>query len=118
MTATSPERITCACGSRKTPYRDKCLSCERERRRLARKNDPENVRNRERMKRRTTDAKKKRARDTANDAVRRGKIDRQPCEQCGNAGAQMHHDDYDKPLAVRWLCRRHHAELHRRSAAT
>ena len=38
---------------------------------------------------------------------------RQPCEVCGNAKAQAHHDDYGKPLDVRWLCTTHHAEWHR-----
>jgi len=32
---------------------------------------------------------------------------------CGGK-AQMHHDDYDKPTDVRWLCKEHHIELHNR----
>ena len=24
-----------------------------------------------------------------------------------------HHEDYGRPLAVRWLCPAHHAEIHR-----
>src|SRR5262245_57418077 len=39
--------------------------------------------------------------------LKRGKIKRQPCEVCGST-AQMHHDDYSRPLEVRWLCRPHH----------
>lgn len=46
-----------------------------------------------------------------NEAVRHGRIQPQPCEQCG-AKAQAHHDDYTKPLDVRWLCTKHHAEHH------
>ena len=45
--------------------------------------------------------------------VRRGKIKRLPCEICGAEPAEGHHDDYDKPLEVRWLCFRHHRELHK-----
>jgi hypothetical protein len=47
--------------------------------------------------------------------LKRGKLTRQPCEVCG-AVAQMHHDDYSKPLEVRWLCRGHHLEHHRAEA--
>ena len=50
-------------------------------------------------------------RKTAN-AIRDGKLKRQPCEKCGKK-AQAHHDDYSKPLDVRWLCPEHHAEHHR-----
>jgi hypothetical protein len=46
-------------------------------------------------------------------AIRAGKLTRQPCEVCGHAKAQAHHDDYGKPLDVRWLCTTHHAEWHR-----
>ena len=37
---------------------------------------------------------------------------RGPCEVCGTAKTHGHHDDYDKPLTVRWLCGPHHRELH------
>ncbi|WP_126974643.1 hypothetical protein [Frigidibacter oleivorans] len=46
-------------------------------------------------------------------ALRRGLIQKQPCEVCGAAKVDAHHDRYDS-LAVRWLCRRHHARLHSR----
>lgn len=52
------------------------------------------------------------ARAKARQALRRGQLERQPCEVCGEH-AEMHHDDYSKPLEVRWLCKRHHAEHHR-----
>lgn len=42
----------------------------------------------------------------------RGKLIAQPCEGCG-AKAEKHHDDYAKPLQVRWLCRRCHLAEHR-----
>ena len=43
-------------------------------------------------------------------AVRRGDLARSPCEVCGEVRAQAHHDDYSKPLDVRWLCFRCHRE--------
>ncbi len=45
-------------------------------------------------------------------AIRSGKLTRQPCEKCGNPRSEAHHDDYSKPLAVRWLCFKHHREHH------
>jgi hypothetical protein len=57
--------------------------------------------------------KKDIARSYAGVYKRRGKLIPQSCEVCGSAEAQMHHDDYDRPLAVRWLCRTHHMALHK-----
>ena len=44
--------------------------------------------------------------------LRAGRMIRQPCELCGEVKVDGHHDDYDKPLEVRWLCRVHHVQLH------
>lgn len=44
-------------------------------------------------------------------ALEEGTIERAPCEECGTE-AEAHHDDYSKPLAVRWLCRKHHRQWH------
>lgn len=57
--------------------------------------------------------KKANVRSYANQYLKRGLIKRQPCEYCASDFAQMHHDNYDKPLDVRWLCRYHHLELHK-----
>lgn len=35
-----------------------------------------------------------------------------PCEVCGDEDTQRHHDDYNKPEEVRFLCRRDHANWH------
>ena len=51
------------------------------------------------------------ARSYAGVYKRRGKLTPQTCEEC-DAPAEMHHDDYGKPLKVRWLCRTHHLDLH------
>ena len=46
------------------------------------------------------------------DALRKKLLVRQPCEECGAEKAEAHHDDYAKPLEVRWLCRSHHRQHH------
>ena len=46
-------------------------------------------------------------------AIRDGKLIKQPCEVCGEIKVDGHHDNYEKPLEVRWLCRKHHAEHHK-----
>jgi len=44
-------------------------------------------------------------------------LEKQPCEVCGATKVEAHHDDYTKPLEVRWLCKRHHSEVHTKSEA-
>lgn len=60
----------------------------------------------------TANPEKKLAHDLVHRAIRDGVIAPCPCEVCG-AKAEAHHDDYSKPLDVRWLCRRHHAQFHK-----
>jgi hypothetical protein len=48
-----------------------------------------------------------------NNAVRDGRLIRAGCEVCGVADADAHHDDYSRPLVVRWLCGVHHKQWHR-----
>jgi hypothetical protein len=45
-------------------------------------------------------------------ALKRGLIIQEPCQECGALDAEAHHDDYDKPMCVRWLCRLHHRRFH------
>lgn len=47
-------------------------------------------------------------------ALRKGLLIKKPCEKCGAEKVEAHHDDYKKPLSVRWLCRDHHDELHKK----
>jgi hypothetical protein len=58
------------------------------------------------------DPEKEAARRAVLYAVRTGKLVRQPCEKCGETPAEGHHDDYSKPLEVRWLCPTHHDAHH------
>jgi hypothetical protein len=49
-------------------------------------------------------------------AVRDGKLHKQPCWVCG-LSAVAHHPDYDRPLDVVWLCQPHHKQAHALVAA-
>ena len=51
------------------------------------------------------------ARYTLGNAIRDGRIKRMPCEVCGGF-AEGHHEDYSRPLDVRWLCFAHHRAEH------
>lgn len=128
-------KLVCECGEC-----SRCKS--RERMRLQRERDPEHVRALDRARYRRDKAKRRAAMDAyhaANrervngikrqyiernpekrkahlvvaSALRSGRLVKQPCEECGSTvRVHGHHDDYSKPLEVRWLCPQHHAELH------
>lgn len=53
-----------------------------------------------------------RARSYAGTYMRRGLLTKQPCRVCGDPNSQMHHPDYNDPLRVEWLCKKHHRDLH------
>lgn len=52
------------------------------------------------------------AQQRVNRWISNGYIKKQPCEVCGSEPAHAHHDDYTRPLVVRWLCPVHHSEWH------
>ncbi len=60
---------------------------------------------------------KRSAHQRAYSAIRYGKLEKKPCEVCGSNVVHAHHDDYSKPLDVRWLCPKHHSEHHHRRQA-
>ena len=65
-------------------------------------------------KRNKTNPLKTKARRDVNHAICRQKLNRLPCEVCGNKNSHAHHEDYSKPLEIRWLCQKHHSEVHRK----
>jgi len=54
-----------------------------------------------------------RAQNALNNALRDGKVDRQPCQLCATRDSvHAHHRDYARPLDVTWLCARCHHRMH------
>lgn len=45
-------------------------------------------------------------------AIKKGILKRKPCSVCDNIKSDAHHFDYNRPLEVIWLCRKHHRLLH------
>ena len=48
-----------------------------------------------------------------NYAVRAGHMEKGACAVCGSPKTEGHHEDYNSPLDVIWLCRTHHGYVHR-----
>lgn len=90
----------CACGQPRPTKRGYCNACFARYMRDYRKDHPLN--------------EQQRLRDNARAYLRvyiqRGKVDKGPCEVCGNAEAQPHHVDYKQPLDVLWRCSEHRLE--------
>lgn len=73
----------------------------------------ENEREGERRRRAQWSPERKRAAILVGCARQSRRLIPQPCEVCGTRKQiDAHHDDYSKPLDVRWLCRSHHRQHH------
>lgn len=57
---------------------------------------------------------KYKATSLVNYSIKTGKLYPEPCVVCGTTkNICAHHDDYAKPLNVRWMCSAHHHQWHR-----
>lgn len=104
-------------------YVNKCRECTKKSVAKHRLNNLDKIRayDRERGNRQSSDylkdcrrkfPNKYRATTMVNNATRSGKLFMEPCEVCGAKKTVGHHDDYLKPLNVRWLCQAHHKQWH------
>jgi ribosomal protein S27AE len=62
---------------------------------------------------RAEDSRRVVAHSAVSRAIREGRLDRNPCVRCGEAKSVAHHEDYDKPLEVMWLCQPCHKQRHK-----
>lgn len=61
---------------------------------------------------READRRRSAAHSAVSRAIRSGTLVRQPCVMCGDVKSVGHHEDYDKPLEVVWLCQACHVRHH------
>lgn len=61
--------------------------------------------------------KKHKARQKLRNALRDERIEKSSCAVCNSINSEAHHYlGYEYPLIVRWYCKKHHMELHRKYA--
>lgn len=60
------------------------------------------------IKWRRENPEKYRAQTLVGNALRDGRLLKEPCLLCGSPYVHAHHEDYSQPLNVIWLCPRHH----------
>jgi hypothetical protein len=110
----------CQCGNPfRKGYKDYCAECKRNKESEWRAKNPKRLKEirkkaDEIQKSKPDDWLKKACRRRTRTAVANAELTRKPCEVCGDNTVDAHHDDYTRPLDVRWLCRKHHVEHHRK----
>jgi len=62
---------------------------------------------------RKQDSRRSAAHSAVSRAIRKGDLVRACCERCGNPKSVAHHEDYDAPLNVTWLCQPCHKQRHK-----
>jgi len=110
--------------SRNDGYDRRCLECAARYLKILRERDT--VSNRKYFENRTIwmrkwinspgEKKKQKARKLVRQALLNKELIKMPCGVCESPDVHAHHDDYSKPLEVKWLCPLHHKRLHRRKA--
>jgi hypothetical protein len=96
------ESDKCKCGNKRAPSARYCLTCKAAYMREWRKSHPL-----------TKEAKKKSScRSLSRYYLKVGRLTQKDCEKCGAEEVERHHDDYDDPLNVRFMCRPCHLAFH------
>jgi hypothetical protein len=62
---------------------------------------------------RAEDKRRQKAHSAVSKALRQGALLKEPCCRCGNEKSVAHHDDYDRPLDIMWLCQPCHKQRHK-----
>ena len=123
-----------SCKSEKMPgdfyagVKSRCKECHKAAMKIRRLTDPK-VQEYERQRSKTPERQKHiaktskkwrekhpdayRAHTALNNALRDGRIQKQPCAICGTSNrVHAHHSDYARPLDVKWLCAKCHHRIH------
>lgn len=107
----------CPCGAERAPNQPYfCASCKAEdsRKWRAIHRTPQEELDRLKQERDEYQEFKRSVRKVTQYYIKTGIIVKQSCEVCAvNEDVEAHHDDYNKPMEVRWLCRKHHLEHHK-----
>lgn len=104
-------------------YLNKCKECTKHDANVHRKSNLERIREYDRKRGNRQSAsyaeeykrrfpEKVAAQTKARNAIRDGKLKKQPCFMCGSIKVEAHHPDYSKPLDVIWLCPACHKGIH------
>lgn len=62
---------------------------------------------------RKADKRRMKCHNAVNRAIKAGTLIRKPCIRCGNKKSLAHHEDYDFPLEIMWLCQPCHKQRHK-----
>jgi hypothetical protein len=62
---------------------------------------------------RKEDSKRIAAHNAVARAIKSGRLEKKPCERCNAEKSVAHHEDYNKKLAVIWLCQPCHKQRHK-----
>lgn len=65
---------------------------------------------------RAEDSRRSRAHVAVARAIRNGVIEKNPCSRCNSDNSYAHHESYDHPLVVVWLCQPCHKQRHKEMA--